>query len=165
MITIQILFYNNLFHVNLSALFPVSFISDQSWDGWHAQGRNMKQWFLKKIKSTATESCRDERVTKRRTLSVWIKRIQDPKENKPCRWTERCRQEIAQEEFKRGKLVIYLWLHPNAHPSTHPHLFCGTEGENTVKKLMNPDEDREIAYQVLSWANQTQLGENLFIDN
>lgn len=30
---------------------------------------------------------------------------------------------------------------------------------------MNPDEDRETAYQVVSWANQTQLGENLFIDN
>lgn len=39
---------------------------------------------------------------------------------------------------------------PSSHSPTPPLHWDGRE--NTMAKLMDPDEDREIAYQLLSWA-------------
>lgn len=51
----------------------------------------------------------------------------------------------------------------NSHLAAHSlHLLSRIEGENRMRKLMGRDKDREIAYQLLLWAKQNQVGENYF---
>lgn len=59
------------------------------------------------------------------------------------------------------------WVDLGCLPDTSPAalslcLLSRTGGENEIKKLMEQDKDKEIMYQLLSRANQTQLGENYF---
>jgi len=44
-------------------------------------------------------------------------------------------------------------------------LLSKTGGENKKEKLMGQDKDREIIYQLLSWAKQTRLEGKEFIAN
>jgi len=55
---------------------------------------------------------------------------------------------------------------PTKAPQSLPSS-TGQGRENTDERLVGRDKDREITRQLLSWAEQTQLGENLvyFITN
>lgn len=63
----------------------------------------------------------------------------------------------------RPLLAVVGWLWPVSRPSPshylHP-LLNRTGRESKMKKLMGQHKDREVTYQVLSWATQTQLREN-----
>jgi len=53
------------------------------------------------------------------------------------------------------------WL-PAAHQATVSFLFNRTGGKNKIKKLIGWDKNREITYQLLSWAKQIRLVEDKF---